>query len=744
MRLDYEKNRCFYNELPVKINNLKNTINRPLTLTEKILFSHADDFEKNEYTLDHVALHDTSAQLALLQFALSNRKNPETSTSVHCDHLICAQTGEREDLEDATKENQEIYKFLQSACTKYAMDFWLPGSGILHQQILNHYAIPGGLLLGTDPYVSYAGGLSMLALEKGSGEALDAMIGLKCDIPKPRVIGVHLSGELQGWASPKDVILKLIPILASKGAKGAFIEFFGPGAETISCHGKGTICSMVSEAEAIAGIFSYDSKMAEFLVKMNRDEVADLANQAILHLQADQEVQENPSLYYEQMIYLDLSSLVPHINGPSSTHRSVALSDLSNLVQNHGYPENLSAALLGSCVNSSYEDLEKAALLARKAIKHGLKLKIPLYITPGSELIRSALIDNGLWKIFEELGATLLASACGPCIGQWKRNDVAFGERNSIITSYNCIAPGLNDANPNTFTFIASPEVVMAFAFTGNLKQNPLNEAIINPHGLPVKLVPSNEGQLNFRGFRDYITSSLLPPHDPNQIQIEIDPTSEKLQLLEPFKGPMERAFADLRLLIKVGGKCTTDHISPASKWLKYRGHLDNMSNNLFSLAPNRFREEVGKGKNLLTGNIESFSKVARDYKKEGIGWIMVASDQCGEGPYREYAALGLRHLGGKVVIAHSYASSFENYLKKQGVLALTFAWPADSEKIREDDLIDLLGVGQLAVGSSLELLLKHADGTTDRLPLSHSYTEDELLWFKAGGVINALSLQAN
>lgn len=741
MHLDLEKIQKFYRDLPERLQKVRQKVKTPLTLTEKILYGHALEpmTDSLQLIFDHIAIHDAAGQIVLLQFALSGKRVPSVSTTIHCDHLITAERGAKEDLARAYDENGEVFEFLQSASAKYGIGFWKPGTGIMHHQLLENEAFPGGLIIGTDPQIPFSGAMAMLALEGSGVDALDSMVGLSYEITLPRIIGVRLKGELKGWASPKDLILKLVPLLIAKKAKGAIIEFFGPGAETLSCTGKGTVCSMVSEVEAISALFPYDESIKQFLNATGRSEIAALAEQNAEHLCADKAVLNDPLTYYDEVIDVDLSILEPYINGPYGLHRAMPLSEFSAAIRHQEYPEKLSMALIGSCTNSSYQDIKKAALIAKQALKHGLKVKAPLMITPGSERIRDALISDGLWKVLEDVGAVLLTSSCGPCIGQWKRHDVPFGERNSIVTSYNCNISGHNDNNPNTHGFIASPEIVMALALAGTLTFNPQEGTLMTPQGLPMKLVPSLEDSLAQTKFESQVKGFIPSLEDGSNVTISLNPSSERLQLLEPFRSPSEKNFSDLRLLVKVGGKCSTDQICPAGKWLKYRAHLDNMSNNLFTLAPNRFREEVGKGKNLLTGSIEPFAKVAREYKKEGIGWIAVAYDNCGDGPCREHAALGVRHLGGQAIIANSFAPTFEMHLKKQGVLALTFVNPADCEKIREDDLIDLLGVGHLAAGSGLELLLKHADGTTERLPLVHSYTLQQIAWFKAGCILNVV-----
>lgn len=740
MHSHLERIQSFYRELPERLQKLRHKITSPLTLTEKILYAHAADAstDKLDLTFDRIAVNDAIGQLLLLQFALTGKNTPDVPATIHCDHLITAEKEAKEDIARAYEEIGEIFEFLRSASAKYGIAFWKPGTGMMHHQLMENETFPGGLLMGTDPQTSFCGAVGMLGLEGNGLEALDAMMGLPYELSLPRTIGIRMSGELKGWASPKDLILKLAPLLIAKKAKAAVIEFFGPGAKTLSCSGKGTICSMVSEMEVLGALFHYDESTERYFRGSERSEIARLAEQNAEHLRADKEVLADPSKYYDELLDVDLSILEPYINGPYSLQKATPLCEFSAAVRHHEYPERLSGALIGSSTNSSYADIKRAAFLAKQALKHGLKVKAPLLISPGSERIRDALINEGLWKVLEDVGAVFLASSCGPCIGQWKRNDIPFGERNSIVSTYSCNSSGHWDNNPNTHGFIASPEIVTALAFAGVLTFNPEEDALMTPQGLPLKLKPAQEGFQDEVPF-DSKSKGGVPSLEDSTGAISLNPASERLQLLEPFKSLLEKSFSDLRVLVKIGGKCSTDQISPLGKWLKFRAHLDNMSNSLFTLAPNRFREEIGKGKNLLTGSIESFAKVAREYTKEGIGWIAVAYDNCGEGPCREHAALGIRRLGGQALIANSFATSFEMQLKKQGVLALTFVNPADCEKIREDDLIDLFGVGHLAVGSSLELLLKHADGTTERLSIAHSYNDRQIAWFKAGGVFNVV-----
>lgn len=737
MLFNSEYIRKFYTELPQKMEQLRQRITTPLTLTEKLLHLHT--LHSSNLIFDLVTLHEASAQLPLLQFASSGRSKPAVTTTIICDHLIVAENGAQSDLVEAYKENGEVFDFLRNASVKYGLDFWKPGAGIGQQLIAEHYAFPGGMLLASDFHSSTVGGLAMLAIEGSGADVLDAMTGLAKEMDLPKIIGIHLKGKLQGWATAKDLILRLLPLLATRETRGAILEYFGEGAETLSCAGKGTICSMSGEVEALSSIFPYDASMSAFLSAMGRTEVAALATEVKQHLQADPSVLKEPHQYYDHVIEIDLSTIEPSLCGPFSSTQPHTLPELLPAVRRHGCPEKLSMALIGSSTHSNYEDLMRAACVARQAVKHGLKLKAPLFISVGSQQIYETLVREGFWKILEDIGAVLLVNGCGPCIGQWKRNDVHFGERNSIITSFNHNGLGCYDANPGTHAFIASPEIVIALAFAGTLAFNPLEETLMNPQGLPVRLVSNPHESLPSTGLEP-LQEEFEPPRAQENMFLQplFNSASERLQAIEPFDPPLEKTFSDLRPLLKVTGKCSVDQISPGGKWLKFRGHLESISNNLFSLVPNGFREELGKGKNLLNGGIESFARVAKDYKKEEIGWIAIGHDHYGEGSSNEYAALSMRHLGGKAVIAKSIAPLYEINLKKQGILVLTFVRGDDGDKIREDDLIDLLRVDLFTIETSPELLLKHADGTTERLPLTHSYNEQQLSWFKAGSALNA------
>lgn len=738
-----------YRNMQEKLKHARHLVGRPMTLTEKILYTHMAD-HLNEppvrgksyvnFLPDRVAMQDATAQMALLQFASSGRKMTAVPATVHCDHLILAESGAKEDLDRANQESKEVYDFLQSVSSKFGVGFWKPGSGIIHQVVLENYAFPGGMMIGTDSHTPNAGGLGMIAIGVGGADAVDVMAGMPWELKFPKIIGVKLSGKLNGWASAKDVILKLAGILTVKGGTGFIIEYFGEGTKSISCTGKGTICNMGAEIGATTSIFPYDSRMSDYLRATGRELVSAAADNILDCLQADAEVSQMPNKYYDQLIEIDLSSLEPYINGPYTPDKAWKLSEFAQAVKENNYPEKLSVALIGSCTNSSYEDIERAASVARQALKHGLKAKCPLTITPGSEQIRATIQRDGQLEALESIGGLVLANACGPCIGQWKRHDVAFGEKNSILTSYNRNFSGRNDANPGTHSFVASPEIVIAFSLAGTLSFNPMTDTLTNEQGQIIKLqVPQGE-ELPKNGFDQGDSGFIAPAKDGSKIEILVDPNSPRLQLLEPFQPWNGEDLKNLRTLVKVEGKCTTDHISPAGKWLRFRGHLDHISDNMFSGAVNAFREAVGNGKNLLTGAIEPYSKIARDYKKNDIAWVAIGDENYGEGSSREHAAMEPRYLGGRAVIVKSFARIHETNLKKQGMLALTFANPSDYDKIQEDDLLSILGLKSFAPGIALTLEIKHPDGKIESIPLNHTYNQAQIEWFKAGSALNCLA----
>ena len=749
MLFDLDTIKKVYHEFPQKLKAARLLVNRPLTLTEKILYIHLAKPSKEvpergktyvDFAPDRVAMQDATAQMALLQFASAKKEKTAVPTTVHCDHLILAETGAKEDLERATHDSKEVFEFLQTISNKFGIGFWKPGAGIIHQVVLENYAFPGGMMIGTDSHTPNAGGLGMLAIGVGGADAVDVMAGMPWELKFPKVIGVHLTGKLQGWASAKDVILHVAGILTVKGGTGSIIEYFGEGARTISCTGKGTICNMGAEIGATTSLFPYDSRMGDYLRATGREKVASLADKVIDCLVPDKEVVKDPFAYYDQVIEINLSTLEPYINGPYSPDRAWRLSEFAEAVEKNQFPEKLSVALIGSCTNSSYEDIERAASIAKQAIKYGLKAKCPLTITPGSEQIRATIQRDGQLNLLESIGGLVLANACGPCIGQWKRHDVVFGEKNSILTSYNRNFSGRNDANPGTHSFVASPEIVIAFSLAGHLAFNPMKDTLTNEKGQIVKLSPPHGEELPKNGFDQGDSGYIAPAEDPEKVYIAVDPLSSRLQLLEPFKPWEGKDLENLRVLVKAQGKCTTDHISPAGKWLRFRGHLDNISDNMLTGAVNAYREEVGRGINLLNGRIESFPAIARAYKKEGIGWVVIGEENYGEGSSREHAAMEPRYLGGRAIIVKSFARIHETNLKKQGILALTFKNPDDYDKISEDDLLSIKGLTEFAHGKPLTLLIHHADGTEEKAVLNHTYNDSQIAWFKEGSALNYLN----
>lgn len=744
---DLEMIRKAYAEFPKKLKEVRKLLGRPLTLTEKILYLHVKQLPKEpygrgksyvEFWPDRISMQDATAQMAVLQFISASMPNTHVPTTIHCDHLIQAEVGADLDLQRAKHDSKEVYDFLESSSKKYGIGFWPPGAGIIHQVVLENYAFPGGMMIGTDSHTPNGGGLGMIAVGVGGADAVDVMAGMAWEVKFPKIIGVKLTGKMSGWTSSKDVILKLAGILTVKGGTGYIIEYFGPGAKSISCTGKGTICNMGAEIGATTSIFPYDERMKEYLISTDREEVAELAASITECLTPDREVVDQPDKYYDQIIEIDLDALEPYVNGPYSPDKAWKVSELKAAVRDNGYPDKISVALIGSCTNSSYEDMTRAASIAKQAIKHGLKAVSPLTITPGSEMIHSTILRDGLLKDLESIGGMVLANACGPCIGQWKRHDVAFGEKNSILTSYNRNFAGRNDANPGTHSFVTSPEMVIAMSLSGKMSFNPMKDTLRTPDGKEVRLEPPTGDELPPKGFEKGLFGYVAPAKDGSSIRVVVDPNSERLQLLEPFKPREQKQFDDMPILMKAKGKCTTDHISPAGKWLKYRGHLDNISNNMFTGAVNAFREEIGKGLNLLNGQVEPYPQVARAYKKEGLGWIAIGDENYGEGSSREHAAMEPRFLGCSVVLVKSFARIHETNLKKQGVLALTFATPSDYEKIREEDRI-YIHINQLKVNEPIKVEIRHLDETKEIIQANHTYNEQQIRWFHAGSALNLL-----
>jgi aconitate hydratase len=753
MIFDLNMIKKVYAEYGKKVAHARKLVGKPLTLTEKILYAHFWDSPKSpaergkryiEFAPDRVAMQDATAQMALLQFMSAGRKTAAVPSTVHCDHLIQAEVGSVQDLAKANTDNKEVYDFLASVSNKYGIGFWKPGAGIIHQVVLENYAFPGGMMIGTDSHTPNAGGLGMIAIGVGGADAVDVMAGMAWELKFPKVIGVHLKGKMNGWTSAKDVILKVAGILTVKGGTGAIVEYFGEGTKSISATGKGTICNMGAEIGATTSVFPYDSRMADYLRSTKRNDVAALAEKISAHLRPDPEVLQNPEHYYDKIIEINLNELEPHINGPFTPDLAWPLSKFANAVKEKGYPEELKVALIGSCTNSSYEDIERSASVARQALSKGLKARSEFTITPGSEQIRATIERDGQLKVLTDVGGMVLANACGPCIGQWKRHDVAMGEKNSIITSFNRNFTARNDANPATHAFVASPEIVTALAIAGRLTFNPVTDTLVNAKGEVVTLEAPTGDELPKKGFKPDEKGFVAPAKDGSKVKVAVQPTSDRLQLLAPFKKWEGADLENLRVLVKVKGKCTTDHISPAGKWLKYRGHLDNISNNMFVGAVNAFSGEAGKGKNLFTGEVKEYSAVAREYKSRGIGWITIGDENYGEGSSREHAAMEPRFLGGRAIIVKSFARIHETNLKKQGMLALTFKNPAEYDRIREDDVCAIRGLSSFTPGVPLRLELKHADGSVESIELNHTFNEGQIAWFQAGSALNLIAESMN
>ena len=739
-----------YSKLEKNILTFKKTLNRDLTLSEKIFAGHLEEkflnkilAEGTEYVFlrpDRVALQDVTGQMVMLQFMQAELKSVVLPTTIHCDHLIQARTEGKSDTKLAIFENNEVYKFLESSASKFGAGFWKPGAGIIHQVVLENYAFPGGLMIGTDSHTPNAGGLGMLAIGVGGVDAAESMAGVPWDLLYPKRIGVYLKGEMNGWTSAKDVILYVAGELSVSGGTNSIIEYFGPGTKSISCTGKATITNMGAEIGATCSIFPYDERMEVYLKSTGRKQIADLANKYKEHLTADPDVEQNPEKYFDKVIEIDLAKLEPHIVGPHTPDLARPISQLADDVKNKNYPDNISVALIGSCTNSSYEDMSRSASLAKQAQSKGIKSKIPLLVTPGSEQIRATIERDGQIDSLKSIGATVLANACGPCIGQWHRPELKKGERNTIVTSYNRNFPGRNDGKRETMNFIASPELVTALALGGNLSFNPLNDSLIASDGTKFRLNPPERApDVPDREFVNVEDIYLPPSENPDAVQVLIDPESERLQKLEPFTAWDGQDLNNLHIIMKAKGKCTTDHISPAGPWLRLRGHLDKLSDNLLLGAVNAFNDEVGKSKNSLTNKIENCAEIARQYKKQNISWIIIGDDNYGEGSSREHAAMTPRYLGCKVVIAKSFARIHETNLKKQGIMALTFDNTEDYEKIHEDDKISINSLGDISPGKSVDCTIEHADKTSEKIILNHSYNDLQIEWFRAGSAMNFL-----
>lgn len=746
---DLDLIRRAYEMLPQRIDAARTALGRPLTVSEKILYAHLYSdgpfaaFRRGEdyvdFAPDRVAMQDATAQMALLQFMNAGKKRTAVPTTVHCDHLIQAFAGANADLETALAQNREVFDFLQSVSNKYGIGFWKPGAGIIHQVILENYAFPGGMMIGTDSHTVNAGGLGMIAIGVGGADAVDVMAGMAWELLMPKLIGVKLTGKMSGWTSAKDVILKVAGLLTVKGGTGAIIEYFGEGADSISATGKGTICNMGAEIGATTSIFEYDEKMAVYLRETGRAEVALLADRNRPYLRSDLEVYVQPERYYDQVIEIDLSQLEPHINGPYTPDAAHPIASLAKVARQQNFPLQIEVGLIGSCTNSSYEDLTRAASIARQAREKKLKVRSEFIITPGSEQIRFTSERDGILQIFEDIGGVVMANACGPCIGQWKRHSDDPERRNTIITSFNRNFAKRNDGNPGTHSFVASPEIVTAMAIAGDITFNPLKDKLINEDGVEVMLDEPQGLELPPRGFAVGDAGYVAPSDDSEQVQVSIDPASNRLQKLEAFRPWEGTDILDLRLLIKAQGKCTTDHISMAGPWLRFRGHLDNISDNLLMGATNAFNGLANLVLNQETGAYDKVSTVARHYKALGLGSIVVGDENYGEGSSREHAAMQPRHLGVRVVLVKSFARIHETNLKKQGMLALTFINKADYDKIREGDRVDVLGLTAFAPGSILQLALHHNDGSTETIDVKHSYNEGQIAWFKAGSALNMI-----
>lgn len=750
MVFDLDMIRKVYKELPLRIAKTRKVIKRPLTLTEKVLFAHLheeqklEDFERGKsyvnFSPDRVAMQDATAQMALLQFMSAGIPKVRVPSTVHCDHLILAKNGAAQDLKESLTASGEVFNFLESVSKKFGIGFWKPGAGIIHQVVLENYAFPGGMMIGTDSHTVNAGGLGMIAIGVGGADAVDVMAGMPWELKWPKLIGVKLTGKLNGWTSPKDVILKVAGILTVKGGTGAILEYFGPGALTLSATGKGTICNMGAEIGATTSTFGYDEKMAQYLRGTGRKVVADLADKIREHLTADPEVYASPEKYFDQIIEIDLSTLEPHINGPFTPDRAIPVSQFPDEVRKNGWPQQLEVGLIGSCTNSSYEDITRAASIAKQAVDKKLKAKAEFTITPGSEQVRYTVERDGYLGVFEKMGGVVLANACGPCIGQWARHTTDPNRKNSIITSFNRNFAKRNDGNPNTHAFVASPEIVTAYAIAGDLTFNPLKDTLINEEGKPVKLDEPKGVEFPPKGFEVKDSGYIPPAKDGSKVKVKIDPNSNRLQALQPFEPWDGKNITGMRLLIKVKGKCTTDHISMAGPWLRFRGHLDNISNNTLTGAVNYFNDKTDLVKNQLTGEYGPVPATQRAYKAAGIPTIVVGDHNYGEGSSREHAAMQPRHLGIRVILVKSFARIHETNLKKQGMLALTFANEADYDKIQEDDVIDIIDLTEFAPGKPLTLVLHHKDGTKETIKANHSYNANQIEWFKAGSALNLMA----
>lgn len=748
MAFDIELIKRVYELLPGKVNATRTLLGRPLTLAEKSLYSHAYDAVTAPYTRgkdyvnfspDRVAMQDATAQMALLQFDTCGRNQVAVPSTVHCDHLIQAKIGATQDLATAVDTNKEVYDFLASISNKYGIGFWKAGAGIIHQVVLENYAFPGGMMIGTDSHTPNAGGLGMIAIGVGGADAVDVMAGLPWELKMPKLIGVKLTGKMSGWTSAKDIILKVAGILTVKGGTGAIVEYFGEGADSLSCTGKATICNMGAEIGATCSLFAYDEKMADYLKGTSRADIAALADAVKEHLRPDQEVYDNPAAFYDEVIEINLSELEPYVNGPFTPDLATPISQMAAAVAANNWPDAVEVALIGSCTNSSYEDISRSAFIANDAMAKGLKAKSEFTITPGSELVRFTIQRDGMLDTFDKMGGKVLANACGPCIGQWARHMDDPSRKNTIITSFNRNFAKRNDGFASTHAFVASPEIVTALAIAGSLSFNPLKDTLTNAAGEQVMLAEPKGYEMPPRGFDVEDAGYVAPATDGSNVIVAVSPDSARLQLLAPFTPWNGNDYKGLKLLIKAFGKCTTDHISMAGPWLKYRGHLDNISNNMLIGAINAFNMEANKVKNQLTGEYGEVPAVQRAYKAAQLGSIVVGDENYGEGSSREHAAMEPRHLGVQAILVKSFARIHETNLKKQGMLAITFANKADYDKIKEDDVVDIIGLTTFAEGTPLTLVLNHADGTTESFSVNHTYNDQQIEWFKAGGALNVI-----
>jgi len=749
MAFDLDMIKNVYDRFGARVEAARKATGKPLTLTEKILYAHLTEGNASkaygrgmdyvDFAPDRVAMQDATAQMALLQFMQAGRPKVAVPSTVHCDHLIQAKIGADTDLVTAKDVNKEVYDFLASVSDKYGLGFWKPGAGIIHQVVLENYAFPGGMMIGTDSHTPNAGGLGMIAIGVGGADACDVMAGLPWELKFPKLIGVKLTGKLSGWTSAKDVILKVAGILTVKGGTGAIVEYFGEGAESLSATGKGTICNMGAEIGATTSVFGYDEKAAIYLSGTKRADIAEMANAIKEHLTGDAEVYANPEAYFDQVIEINLSELEPHVNGPFTPDLAWPISKFATAVKENNWPEKLEVGLIGSCTNSSYEDITRSASIALQAINKHLKTKAEFTITPGSEQVRFTVDRDGYLDTFAEMGGVVLANACGPCIGQWARHTDDPSRKNSIITSFNRNFAKRNDGNPNTHAFVASPEIVTAFAIAGDLTFNPLTDTLTNEKGEQVKLDEPMGIEMPVKGFAVDDAGYQAPAEDGSSVDVKVDPKSSRLQLLDPFPAWEGTDLSGLKLLIKAKGKCTTDHISMAGPWLKFRGHLDNISNNMLIGAINYFNNTSDSVKNELTGEYGPVPATQRDYKAHGIGTVVVGDENYGEGSSREHAAMEPRHLGVRAILVKSFARIHETNLKKQGMLAITFANSGDYDKVQEDDTFDINGLTSFAPGMPLTVVLHHKDGSNDSFPVNHTYNEQQIEWFKAGGALNII-----